>query len=119
MFVIPFVFAFYPELLLIEQAVIAPGVGGGAVEYLPGYDGESRIGPLVWLIVRLALALYLLASALARFDRARLPLWEVTARLAAALALVAADPSVWGGGLVAFAVLIGRQALTMRAQGVP
>ena len=41
MFVIPFVFALYPEILLIEAAVIDPSTSDGAViEYLPGYSGQ-------------------------------------------------------------------------------
>lgn len=112
MFVIPFVFAFYPELLLIPQAVIAPGPPGGEIVYLPGYDGELHLGSLLWLLVRLAAALYLLASALARFDRVRLAMWEVAARLAAAAAILAADPLVSVPGLLACAglVLYGRAA---------
>ena len=35
MFTIPFVFALYPELLLIDQAVIDPGTGA----FFDGYDG--------------------------------------------------------------------------------
>ena len=68
MFVIPFVFALYPELLLIEAAVLDPGSMPSAAQYLPGYDGEIHYGPLVWILARLILALYLLASALAGFD---------------------------------------------------
>ena len=58
MFVIPFVFAFYPELLLIEPAVKDPTSGSGG--YLPGYDGQVHIAALLFLIARLVLALYLL-----------------------------------------------------------
>ena len=40
MFVIPFVFAFYPELLLIDDAVIdAAASASGQITYLAGYDG--------------------------------------------------------------------------------
>ncbi len=113
MFVIPFIFAYYPELLLIEQAVLKPGVTIG-VEYLPGYDGQLHVGALIWLAARLALGLYLLSSALARFDMTRLALWEVAARLAVALAVVHKDPMVQMVGIGLAVVILGRQALVAR-----
>ena len=69
MFVIPFVFALYPEILLIDAAVRDPSALPSAAAYLPGYDGALHLGPLLWLLLRLMAALYLLASALAAFDR--------------------------------------------------
>jgi len=99
MFVIPFVFAFYPEILLIEAAFIDPTVTGSKA-YLPGYDGTVHMGMLAGLILRLLLALVLLASALARFDRRKLPLWEVGARLALAALLLADDAILYGGAAV-------------------
>ncbi|WP_420567964.1 TRAP transporter permease [Thalassovita sp.] len=65
-FVVPFIFAFYPELLLIEAAQLNP-VGGGE-RYLEGLDGGVHPTHLAWIAVRIALALYLLASVLARFE---------------------------------------------------
>lgn len=85
MFVIPFVFAMYPEILLIEAAVLDPNALPSAAQYLPGYDGQFHLLPLVWLLVRLALALYLLASALAGFDRKGLSGLEILLRLGLAL----------------------------------
>lgn len=119
MFVIPFIFAFHPELLLIEQAVIKPGLVGGMVEYIPGYDGQIHLLSLGWLVLRLLLALYLLASALAGFDQTRLRAWEIAARLVAALLLMAGDPMIYGVGLAAFGVLIGRQFVIGRAAAAP
>ena len=103
-FVIPFVFAVYPELLLIEEAVVDPTSTGTEIAYLPGYDGTIATVPLLWLLARLVFALYLLASALARFDRAALPLWEVGLRLALA-ALVISNDSTLHGPAIAVAVL--------------
>ncbi|MEL7100570.1 MAG: TRAP transporter fused permease subunit [Pseudomonadota bacterium] len=114
MFVIPFVFAFHPELLLIEAAVIKPGLTGGAVEYLPGYTGSVDWPALAWLLVRLSIGLYLLASALAGFDRARLALWEIFCRLAVFGVLLSKDPAVYTAGLALAAVLIGRQYVFAR-----
>ena len=70
MFVVPFIFAFYPELLLIDQAILDPTSPGGA-NYLPGYDGDIHLGALGLLLARLVLALYLVSSALAGFDKKR------------------------------------------------
>lgn len=92
MFVIPFIFAAYPELLLIPQAVLDPTVAG--IAYLPGYDGTVDVTHLVILCLRLAVALYLLASALAAFDFARLRLWEIALRLALAVAIILHDPLI-------------------------
>lgn len=85
MFVIPFVFAIYPELLLIEAAVLDPTSLPSAAQYLPGYDGEFHLGALLWLLFRLCAALYLLASALATFDRKTLSAFEILLRLAIAV----------------------------------
>lgn len=92
MFIIPFVFALYPELLLIEAAVIDPKLEGGSVVYLFGYDGQIYWDSLLWVLARLMLALYLIASALAQFDRKRLAFWEVCLRLGLAALVMFADP---------------------------
>ena len=100
MFIIPFVFALYPELLLIDAAVIDPSSTGGTITYLPGYDGQVYWTSLAWLLVRLALALYLIASALAQFDRTRLPFWEVILRLGLATMVMIGTPLVHGAAIV-------------------
>jgi TRAP transporter 4TM/12TM fusion protein len=87
MFAIPFVFAFYPELLLIDQALIDPSSPNGS--FLPGYEGGVQILPLLWLIARLILALYFLASALSRYDARPLGMVWVILRLALAAGILA------------------------------
>ena len=101
MFVIPFVFALYPELLLIEHAFLDPSSGGLERVYLPGYDGTVDWGSLSFLLVRLALGLYLLASALARFQTHRMPTWEWVVRIAAAVLLMSRDPFLYGAAAAA------------------
>lgn len=104
MFVIPFVFAFYPEILLIEAAQIAPGSAGAA--YLPGYDGTVHILPLGWLLLRLALALYLLGSVLAGFDFSKLNATEILARLILSLLVLSSKPEIHLTALIAIAGLL-------------
>jgi len=105
MFVIPFVFAMYPELLLIDAAVVDPSSKGAVIKYLPGYDGQIHWGRLAWLLARLVLALYLLSSALARFDRTALPFWDAGLRLVLCAGVMAGNPAVYGPA-AAIAVLL-------------
>lgn len=86
MFVIPFVFAIYPELLLIEKAVIDPASAG--MDYLPGYDGQIHLDWLAGLLARLGLSLYLLSSALAGYDQRRLSIAEIGLRLVLAVLIM-------------------------------
>jgi len=106
MFVIPFVFAMYPELLLIKDAVLDPSATGARVVYLPGYDGTLNLAALAWLCARLVFALYLLASALARFDRRALAAWEWSARLVLAGLIMFANPVVHVAALLASVALL-------------
>lgn len=113
---IPFVFALYPEILLIEAAVIDPTTSEGAViRYLPGYDGAVEWAALMWLLARMLGALYLLASALARFDQRALPLWACAVRLALAALLLAGDPLIHGAAIIGAAALVGAHYLGGRA----
>lgn len=82
MFAIPFVFAFYPEILLVDQALIDPSSPSNAP--LPGYENGVQLGALLWLLARLGLALYLVASALAGHDAKPLSALWITLRIAAA-----------------------------------
>ncbi len=117
MFVIPFVFAIYPELLLIEDAVLDPTATGAQISYLQGYDGSLDVAALLSLLARLVLALYLLASALARFDRTGLPLWEVALRLVLAVLAISSDPTVYIPAVVAAVATIGWHGYRTRRGG--
>ena len=86
MFAIPFVFAFYPEILLVDQALIDPSSPTGAP--LPGYENGVDFVTLAWLLLRLVLALYLLASALAAHDARPLTWAWIVIRLATAAAVL-------------------------------
>ena len=105
MFVIPFVFAFYPELLLIDQALIDPS--SSDKNFLPGYENGVEFLPLVWLLAKLVLALYFVASALARYDVGPLSFVWVLLRLGIAVAILSRPEVIHLSAIaVAFAVLV-------------
>ncbi|GGO83416.1 C4-dicarboxylate ABC transporter permease [Marinobacterium nitratireducens] len=83
-FIIPFIFAYNPLLLIVEQA-------GAAFELMPW----------LWLIVKLALGIYLLATALTGFDRTKLRPFEIALRLGATFLLFVPDA---GWDLAGFAL---------------
>ena len=94
-FTIPFVFALYPELLLIDQAIIDPATG----TYLAGHDGTVHIMNLSLLIARLGLALYLVSSAMAAFDLRALSAMHIVIRLALAVLIMAKPMEIYGIGI--------------------
>jgi len=69
-------------------------------------------------------ALYLVASALARYDLATLPIWDCAIRLALAALLLASDPVIHGVAIVATGILLAlhfslkRKALTLGDQSL-
>lgn len=106
-FFIPFVFAIYPEILLIEDAVIDPAASAnGSIAYLPGYDGTVNLGALGFLLARLVLALYLLSSALNGFDLRRLAAWEILMRLCVAILILFKSTVIFGPAILMGIILI-------------
>jgi TRAP transporter 4TM/12TM fusion protein len=106
MFIIPFVFAMYPELLIIEAAVLDPSSLPSAKVYVQGYDGSFSVTALLWLVARLIFALYLLASALSRFDLTALQPWEWIFRIVLAGFVMAKAPEIYGTAIVIAATLV-------------
>lgn len=104
MFVIPFIFAFYPEILVIEAAQLNPA--GGESRYLPGMDGTVHWTEFSVVAVRVVAGLYLLASAIARFDRHRLSRLELVLRLVVAAAIVSKSIMIWGPAAVAMVMIL-------------
>ena len=98
MFIIPYIFAFYPELLLIQEAQLDPNSTTGA--FLPGYDGEVHWGPLGWLCARIALGLYFIGSCLAAFDRMRISVSEQIIRGLISLLVIWKLPEVYWVGII-------------------
>ncbi len=70
-FIIPFIFAFYPTLLIVE---------------------EFHLLTFVWILARTLFCIWLFSSALSAFDRGRLSWPEVVLRFLAAFAVLALDP---------------------------
>ena len=111
MFTIPFVFAWYPELLLIPEAVTVTDETGRRV-FMDGYSEKTDIGALAFLLCRLIAALYLIASALARFDKAALRKWEILLRILAAILILWKTPVVIATGIVLSIVVVATHIFT-------
>lgn len=72
-FIIPFVFAFYPTILIIE---------------------EFSLLPFLWIMVRTCFCIWLFSSALSAFDRRKLPTFEVIARFVTAFTMLVLNPAI-------------------------
>lgn len=118
MFTIPFVFAWYPELLLIEEAVTITNEAGQKV-LLEGYTGQADWAELSLLLLRLVLSLYLMASALARFDKSRIFGAELWLRLLMAVLVLWKTPLVMAIGLGGAASLLVWHHLVKDRLGQP
>lgn len=101
MFAIPFVFAFYPELLLIEHAFVTPA---GAP--IPGRDAGFDMGVFVSISLRLSAALYMIASASAGFDFCALSSAERIIRVMLGVAILAATAIIFTPALIAGGALV-------------
>jgi len=84
-FIIPFIFAFYPTILIVE--VFDP------IDF-------------VWIVARTLFCIWLFSSALSAFDKGRLTVVEIVLRFAAAFALLALSPSIHLPALAAGIALI-------------
>ncbi len=84
-FIIPFVFVYNPEILII--------------------DGFTITG-LIWSIVSFVLATWLIATGLARYEAAPLPAWESVLRVVLAIAILTPDRlSTLVAGAIAIALV--------------
>ena len=84
-FIIPFVFAFYPTLLIVN---------------------EFHLGTFLWITVRTLFCIWLFSSASSAYDRGRLSIPEVVLRFAAAFALLVLSPEIHLPAFAAGIVLI-------------
>lgn len=84
-FIIPFIFAFYPAVLIVE---------------------EFQTMSFLWIVLRTMFCIWLFSSALSAFDRGKLTPVEVALRFVAAFALLAYSPAVHLSALVIGLALI-------------
>lgn len=115
MFTVPFVFAWYPELLLIEEAVTVTDETGRRA-LIEGYSGVVDWSALAALGLRISLALYLTASALAKFDRSALSSPEILLRVLVAILVLWKTAIVMWVGIGLAALLIGGHYFLARKQ---
>jgi len=85
-FIIPFVLIYYPSISIVI-----------------GFDWTE----FIWILVRLPIAVWLVATAFIGCDQHALPAWERILRTAAALVMLIVDPTMQIGGLVVGVGLIG------------
>ncbi|MBT3549923.1 MAG: TRAP transporter fused permease subunit [Rhodospirillaceae bacterium] len=89
-FIVPFAFAFYPVLLIVEESGV-----------------PFEILAFASAIVRLGLVIYLVSRATLVFDQRRLPAWEVVLRLGLAVGALYIDPFIhWPAFAIGIAFLI-------------
>ena len=94
-FIIPFIFAFYPTILIIE---------------------EFSLLPFIWIVMRTCFCIWFFSSALSGFDRCKLTISEIVLRLVVAFACLAISPVVHipailvGFALIAFDLNKARSA---------
>ncbi|MCY6383603.1 TRAP transporter permease [Hoeflea prorocentri] len=84
-FIIPFVFAFYPAVLIIE---------------------EFSLLPFLWIVARTCFCIWLFSSALSGFDRRKLTMAEIVLRFVVAFACLAVSPAVYLPAIAIGLVLI-------------
>ncbi|MBX2839356.1 MAG: C4-dicarboxylate ABC transporter, partial [Gammaproteobacteria bacterium] len=70
------------------------------------YDGTLNVTLLICVVAKLVLALYMLSSALAAYDKYPLSKFQIAARLVISVLLVIKMPTVYTLGLVAAIVLL-------------
>lgn len=113
MFAIPFIFAFYPELLLIDQAFVTQ-----SGEMIAGRPDGFEATILVSIILRLIAALYLISSAFAGYDLSRMGALERYARITLGLAALATSWMVYAPALVIAALLVAKSYQKAKADPI-
>ena len=89
-FLVPFIFAFYPVILIVEESGVA-----------------FEIMAFLSIIVRLSIVIYLVSSAVIGFDRRRLPAWEIISRLILGILIIFTDPFIhWSASAAALVYLL-------------
>ena len=91
----------------------------GSAGFLPGYDGTIDVGWLMFLVARLAVALFLVSSALTAYDRKALNGLEIAVRLAVAALIMVRPAEVYGPALAAGAGVIALHLIRSRYAAQP
>ena len=76
-FLVPFVFAFYPVILIVSDS----GVPFDLLSFMS-------------ILLRLIITIYLISSAVIGFDQRRLPAWEIILRLSLGLLIIFTNPFI-------------------------
>jgi TRAP transporter 4TM/12TM fusion protein len=85
-FIIPFIFAFYPTLLIVET---------------------FSLFPFLWIVLRSCLCIWLFSSALSGYDRRKLTVPEIGLRFVTAFAMLSVDPLIHGPAhLIGIALIV-------------
>jgi len=85
-FIIPFVFAFYPTVLIIE---------------------EFSLIPFLWIVARTCFCIWLFSSALSGFDRRKLSVVEIVLRFVVAFTMLATSMTVHLPAILIGVALVG------------
>ena len=101
-FLVPFIFAFYPVILIVPESGVA-------------FDMPSFLS----IIARLTFVIYLISSAVIGFDRRRLPIWEIVVRLTIGLLIVFTNPVIHWGATAAALAYIAWHTKTFRTVETP
>ena len=86
--VVPFIFAYYPEILLVKEA------------------GGFEIGALTSILLRTVVAIWLMTSAFSMYDALPLKVPEIALRLVLMLLLLLIDPMIHWPAFAAAVALI-------------
>ncbi|MBT3551241.1 MAG: TRAP transporter fused permease subunit [Rhodospirillaceae bacterium] len=98
---VPFIFAYNPELLLVEEA--------------GGFETFS----LISILARTVVAIWLMTSAFSRYDATQLSILEMAIRFALVVVVLMPDPAIHWAGFAAGLALIGYNNLVVgRRQAV-
>ncbi len=93
-FIIPFVFAFYPTILIIE---------------------EFSLLPFIWIVARTCFCIWLFSSALSGHDRRKLTVPEIVVRFGIAFTMLATDPVIHVPAVLVGVALIAWDVRAARA----
>ncbi len=88
-FLVPFAFAYYPVLLIVEES-----------------GATFAMGDFLSALVRLIFVIYLVSSATLGFDRRHLPWWEIGLRLVVAACLLHISPALHWAAFAAGLLLV-------------